>query len=138
MGWARGQSAMEYLIITGIAFLLLIPVVLIAYTQSARFADDVAAAQIQKIGQEIIDGAQAVWYAGPPAKTTRTLHFPHGVRAIDFQNQTLVFTVSGTGGPYEYAVYSEANLTGALGTSEGLHVIVIQSLGDGRVNITED
>jgi hypothetical protein len=128
---------MEYLMITGIAFMLLIPIILIAYTQSASFAEDVAAAQVQKIGQEIIDGAHEVWYTGPPAKTTRMLYFPDHIQAITISGQTLAFTMSGTGGSYEYAVFSDANLTGSLGTFNGLHRITIEATEDGPVNITE-
>jgi len=136
-GERHGQTAMEYLVITAIAFLLLIPIVLIAYTQSSRFSDDVAAAQIQKVGQEIVDAAQQVWYAGPPARTTLTLHFPEHMRAVAITDQAIVFTLSGTGGAYEYAVFSAANLTGEVGTFNGLHTIVVEALSDGRVNVTE-
>jgi hypothetical protein len=132
----RGQSAIEYLIITAFAFLLLIPIVLIAYTQSARFTNDVAAAQVQKVGNQIVDAAHQVWYAGPPAKTTLTLYFPDGIDLITIQDRAIVFTMQGTGGQYEYAVYSDANLTGALPTFNGLHNVVVEATGDG-VNVTE-
>ncbi len=128
---------MEYLIITAIAFMLLIPIVLIAYTQSATFADDVAAAQAQKVGQEIVDAAHEVWYAGPPAKTTRTLYFPDHIQSISIAGQSIVFTMGGSGGTYEYAAFAETNLTGSIMPFNGLHTIVVEATDEGSVNITE-
>src|SRR6185295_14623963 len=72
----RAQSAMEYLLITAFAFLILAAILLVGYSQTATFSRDVTAAQLQKVGNQITDAANAVYYVGPPAKKTVRLYFP--------------------------------------------------------------
>ncbi len=135
-GRVRGQIAMEYLLAVGFAFLLLVPIVIIAYTQSSRFSGDVAAAQVQKVGSDLVDAVNAVHYAGPPAKKTLRLYFPDRVRDVSFQNSTIVFTVQGEQGHYEYAVFSQAVLSGDLREFSGVHVVTVAATPEG-VNVTD-
>jgi uncharacterized protein (UPF0333 family) len=132
----RAQSSMEYLLITAFVFLILAGILVVAYSQTATFTRDVTAAQLQKVGNQITDAANAVYYVGPPAKKTIRLYFPELINSIQISNQSIVFTVQGNGGTYEYAVYASTNMTGSLRTFAGTHVIEIEAL-DNIVNITD-
>jgi uncharacterized protein (UPF0333 family) len=132
----RGQSSMEYLIITGISFLFLFAIMVVAYYQSATFSTDVAGAQVQKVGNQIVDAADIAYYAGPPTKKTITVYFPDHIKTITISEQTIIFLMEGNGGAYEYPVFAATNMTGSLGSFKGLHTITITA-GNGIVNITD-
>lgn len=127
---------MEYLLVTGFAFLLLIPIIIIGYSESARFGEEVTAAQIQKVGATIGEAVNTVYYAGPPTKKTIKVHFPEKVQNVAINESSIVFTVQGSGGAYEYAVYTETNLTGAIRPYAGVHVLTVTA-GNLWVNVTE-
>jgi uncharacterized protein (UPF0333 family) len=135
-GARKGQIAMEYLLAVGFAFLLLVPIIIIAYTQSSRFSDDVTAAQVQRVGEELVEAVHAVHYAGPPAKKTVRVYFPERVSDVSFQNSTIVFSIQAEGGAYEYAVFSQAVLSGDVREFAGVHVITVEATGGG-VNVTD-
>lgn len=133
---AKAQSSMEFLLVTGFALIILTSIMLVAYFNVSTFGEDVTAAQIQKVGNQIIDGANAVYYNGPPSKKTLTLYFPELIKNIEIANQSVVFTVQGSGGPYQYVVYAAGNLNGTLRPFPGIHKVTIEAQ-DGVVNITD-
>jgi uncharacterized protein (UPF0333 family) len=132
----QGQSAMEYLLITGFVFLILAAILVVAYSQTSMFNRDVTASQIQKVGNQLVDAANSVYYVGPPARKTLTLYFPELINNITIANQTILFTVQGNGGVYEYAVFASTNMTGTLRPFSGIHVITIEAQST-IVNITD-
>lgn len=128
---------MEYLLITAFAFLLLAPIIIIAYSQSASFSNDVAAAQVERLGSQITDAINAAYYAGPPSKQTMALYFPDRIDSITIAGNTIVFAMQGAGGKYEYAASAAGNITGTLRPFEGIHRITITATAAG-VNITDE
>lgn len=122
--------------ITGFVLLILFGILVIAYSQSSAFTRGVSASQVQKIGAEITDGANAVYYAGPPTKKTMTLYFPELINDITIANQSITFAMQGEGASYEYAAFAATNMTGTLRPFAGLHVITITAQ-QGIVNITD-
>ena len=128
-GEIRGQVSMEYLLIVGFSLLLLIPIILLAYSQSATFTDDVTAAQIQKVGSEITQAVNTVYYAGQPTKKTIQVYFPKNINQINITDSSVVFTVQGQGGSYQYAAFAQSNMTGTIDTFSGIHIITVQAQG---------
>jgi len=127
---------MEYLFITAFAFIMLLVIMLLAYAQSSSFSSDVAAAQIQKVGNQIVDAANEVSYAGPPSTRMLTLYFPQYINNVAVTNQTLVFSMEGQGGHYDYSLFAVTNMTGAIQSFSGLHRITVSAQGS-FVNITD-
>lgn len=127
---------MEYLLVVAFGFLLLVPIVLISMTQSSRFTSDVTAAQIQKVGRELTDAVDSVYYAGPPTKRTMQLYFPVGIRNVTLSNSTIIFRVSGSSGAYDYPVFAATNVTGELRTFAGVHRITLEA-GDTNVTLSD-
>ena len=134
----KAQASMEYLLIVTFAMIALSVIAFAAYSQSASFSSDVTSSQIQKVGNQIVDAANAAYYAGPPTKKTITLYFPDLIRSINVMNQSIVFVVQGSQGTYEYAVYSSTPMFAPNNISvfPGLHTITILA-GSGYVNITD-
>jgi hypothetical protein len=114
---------MEYLLITTFAFILLMAIVVVAYSQSASFTGAVTTAQIQKVGNTILDGVNSVYYSGPPTKKTITVFFPENVKDVVVLEDTIIFTVNGEQGEYEYVVYAATNMSGVIRPFKGKHTI---------------
>ena len=117
-------------------FVLLTGIMFVAYTQSATFSNDVTASQLQKVGNEIVDAVNTAYYAGPPTKKTIKLYFPNNIKEIEIAEQTIVFTVSGVGEEYEYAVFASTNMSGTLRTFSGLHTVTVTAQ-ENIVNISD-
>jgi hypothetical protein len=127
---------MEYLLITGFVFLILAVILVVSYSQSATFTREVTSSQIQKVGNQIVDAANAVYYAGPPTKKTLKLYFPELINNVTISNTALNFNVQGAAGPSEYSISAATNMTGSLRNFAGIHVISVQAQ-NGIVNITD-
>lgn len=130
------QSAMEYLLVVSFAFIILTLILVIAYSESSRFALQVSTAQIQRAGGELVDAINTVYYAGSPTKKTMQLQFPKHLRGVRIENNTIVFEMLGESGVYEYAVEAYSNVTGSIHPNGGLHVLTIEAIDD-SVRITE-
>lgn len=129
-----GQVSIEYLIVVGFAFLLLIPLIIIYYESQNDMSSKITSAQADRISSEIVDTADAVYYLGPPTKKTFKVYMPEGVSDIIIgSDYVLMETTSFQGAPR----YSVANLSGNLSTYAGLHIIRIQAVAAG-VEITDE
>ena len=133
----RGQVAMEYLIVFAMAFVMLIPLVLIFATQSENIKSDITAAQLEKLSSELADAAQEVYYMGTPAQKTVQIVFPDRIRGITIQNRLILIDVAGSDYEYQFVKETTINLTGSLGTFSGPHFVVIKATDNGVVDISD-
>jgi uncharacterized protein (UPF0333 family) len=122
---------MEYLLVASLAFMFIIVILVIAYSNSASFSSDVGRAQIQRVGSTIIDTANTVYYAGPPTKKTVKVYFPQSVRGIIPINGTsdIIFVLQGDNGLYDYSVSAATNLTGEIRNFSGMHTLSFTATG---------
>lgn len=122
---------MEYLFVVGFAFALLIPIIIIYYSQSNVFEEEVAISQTNKALQEIVRAADTIYYLGPPSRQTISVRFPEVLREITIQEQAITVHLDIGSGRQVNAQTRSANLTGTLPSNPGLHVITIQATDDG-------
>lgn len=121
----KGQVSMEFLLIMGFAFLLIIPVIILFLTQVSDINEDVTAAQLQKLGNELIDSIDNVYYLGAPTKKTIEIYVPDFIESIEFIGNQIWFNVSTGNVAYSIIKVAAANITGSLNTNYGMHVITI-------------
>ena len=136
-GVKRAQIAFEYLFIVGFAFILLIPVIILYFSQSVGIEDEVIGAQGQKVMNELVAAIDSVHFLGPPSKRTLKLRFPKRIDAVNIQDNILVFVIQGPGGTYDLTGVAAANITGTIGTFSGVHIITVTAL-DNSVNVSEN
>ncbi len=122
---SKAQVAMEYLMITGLIFLMLIPTIILFLTQSRNFNEDITDSQVHKILETVVGAADTVYYQGPPAQQQLRLYMPKQVNNIAIENQTITFNISKGTVEYTMDKTSKANLTGSLSTEAGLHIITV-------------
>lgn len=127
---------MEYLAVFSVAFLMIMPMIVIYMTQSNNLKQKVVNAQVEKASSTIIDTAEEVHYMGPPTQKTIRVSFPAGITGIDIYQTVLRFNVSL--GETQYSIVKEAvtNLTGSLRKEPGPHKLVIKAEETG-INIED-
>ncbi|MFH1133034.1 MAG: hypothetical protein V1735_00940 [Nanoarchaeota archaeon] len=135
----RGQASTEFLMVTAIAFLILIPTAYLFYSESFKSADRISQAKLNEIGNNIVNTAQSIYYVGPPSKTTLADTMPEGVKNIsirsgaDFSELTFALQKGG-----ETAFFSKVRLKGNFSegaASQGNKLIRLEAK-EGYVNIT--
>jgi uncharacterized protein (UPF0333 family) len=128
------QVSMEYLLIVGFAFLLLVPLIIIFYTSQQDLNEKITSSQGDKIANEIVAAADSVYFQGPPTKKTFRVYMPDDVKEVIIDEtyvQVNMKTMDGT--PRN----SVANLTGSIENYGGLHIIKVIAI-PGGVNITDE
>ncbi len=60
----KAQSAMEYLMIIAIVFVIIVPTVYLFYSYSKQSMDQSVYSQVGEIGKGIINNAKSVYYSG--------------------------------------------------------------------------
>lgn len=121
----RGQVAIEYLLVVMFAFMMIIPLIAAFYSESARFSDEVTSAQITQVKDALLQAVEEVYYLGPPSKQTVKLRFPEQITSTAVTGDTIIFTVMSSSGTYELAGYAVTNVSGAIGTFDGIHTITV-------------
>lgn len=132
-----GQVSIEYLMVMGFALLIVVPLFLIYYEQANRLGDETTGASIQRAAVQVAETADTVYYLGAPSRRTLTVDLPENIQGVALSGRSIVFTVSSSHGAYEQVAWSAANLTGSFSSVAGPHVLVIEALDNGWVNITE-
>ena len=127
----RGQVSMEFLLIMGVAFVMIIPVLILFLTQSQDMQEDVSAAQVNKLADELVDAADNVYYLGTPSKKTIKAYMPNFIESFNFTSNRIIINVNTGSRQYSIFKVTAANLTGTLSTEVGLHVIEITADNNG-------
>ena len=93
---------MEYLMIVGVAFMIIVPMMYIFYSYTTSTRDEIALAKLDQIGSSIVNTAEEVFFLGPPSKSTIYYTMPDGVVHAGIrgsQRDVLVFYYGGNPAP---------------------------------------
>lgn len=80
--WLRAQASTEFLIIVGLATLILLPTTYFFLAQSGRSSEDTRIAQIEKLGTDVVNTAETVYYYSAPSRMELTEIMPDGVKNV--------------------------------------------------------
>lgn len=130
----KGQVSIEFLIITGFSFFLIIPVMLLFLTEARDINEDITSVQVQKLADELVDAVNNVYYLGDPTKKTINIYIPKFVQSATFNANQIIINVSTGSSEYIVSRFVAPNLTGSLNTNAGTHTIEISAVGN-QVNI---
>ncbi|MFH1409418.1 MAG: hypothetical protein ABIH34_05900 [Nanoarchaeota archaeon] len=131
-----GQAAMEYLVVISFALLLIVPIVIIFFSQSEDVTEQLSMNQLREIGRKIVTTSEKVYYLGEPSQTTLKVYMPSQVEKIIIDGKTLIFNVSIARSTSEVVFMSTVNMTGDITPISGVRFILIKTEG-GKVNITD-
>jgi len=133
----KSQASVEYMLVMGFAALMTVPLLLIYYNYSADTTDSVAVSQSMQIARKIVDASESVYYLGKPSQTTLKFNFPDRIQSTNLSNREVVFRIKVQNGLSDIVQISAVNMSGALPTSQGIHVLTIKA-DDGFVQITSN
>lgn len=108
----RSQSSLEYLLVVALTFAIIVPTTYLFYNYSRESTQEIADAQVTKIGKSIVDAAETIFYSGEGSKTTLELNIPDNVdSAILIDGKELVFNVTTNFGTSEIVFFSAVNMS---------------------------
>ena len=127
----KGQISVEYMIVVGFVSFLVVSVLGVGFFYSSTIRDRIKFNQIDGYANKLTSGAESVFYAGEPSKSTLDAYLPAGVTAIEVNGKDIIFNISTSSGLTRIAYSSNVNLQGNLSNKEGIHKIVITAQDDG-------
>jgi hypothetical protein len=107
----KAQSALEYLMIIALVLGIIVPVTYLFFQYSSESNAKIVDSQIIKIGRNIIDTAEIVYFSGEGAKIVVELNMPEGVDDIYIlSNRELVFEFTTEIGETESVFFSSVDI----------------------------
>ena len=132
----RGQAAFEYLVLFGIALLLL--GILVWYSQNVtqRNRDDIIVANAINAVNKIVEASNIVYTQGKPSQLTIDIYIPEKVTSIQFSNNIVIMQVSIGSATSDIIATSKAPLQGNLSSDSGMRKIKVIA-EENYVNVTQ-
>ena len=131
--FCKAQAAIEFMLVFGIALLILIPTFYIFQDYSIRSKDQISTGQLSVIGNDLVNAAETVYFMGLPARLTLELSMPEGVTGMRIEKDwsrdinELVFTMRDNN---ELSFRSNVNINGTFERSDysqGLKKILLET-----------
>ncbi|MBU1205244.1 MAG: hypothetical protein KKA61_00125 [Nanoarchaeota archaeon] len=105
----KAQASVEYLLVAGLIILIILPSIYVFYSYSQRSNEEIRQSQLSRVGNNIVDAAEKIYYLGEPSKATLDATMPEGIRKMEIWcNQELVFFLADGS---EIAFKSRVNIT---------------------------
>lgn len=129
----KAQSSFEYILLVGVVMLLIVPGAIVFYNYSKRSNEDLARATIYRIGSDLTDSVQKVYYFGESSWETSRFVVPDSVRKIYIQDGSeLVIQYDSWGAMSEAVFFSDINMSAPddiVTNHSGLNLIKVTSKG---------
>ncbi len=107
-----GQVSVEYMMILGLAFFLLLPGAYLFYNYSQGSQTEMQGSQLHRAGTQIIDQVRAMYAAGENSWTTVGVNLPEQVTGFYILNEKeLVIEYETPFGKSETVFFSRVNMT---------------------------
>ena len=124
----KSQSSLEYLLIVVLTFAVIIPAAYLFFSYSKESTEEIKDSQTLKIGRDIVDTAESIFYSGQGSKTVLEINIPDNVvNVVIIDGRELVFNISTSFGVSEIVFISNVNMTTA-GSNCNLNVCSIPNL----------
>lgn len=130
---SRAQISMEYLVVIGFSMLLVAPMIVVFYQQSGELQEEIAAAQLQNVADELLFASEEVYFMGSPSQQYVTLAFPPQIRSLDCANDTVEVSYVLSESVVHYYARSDIglNISCNVSLAQGAHYIKVQALSNG-------
>jgi hypothetical protein len=85
----RSQASFDYLVIVGIAMVLIIPTFYLFYTHSREASTQIASSRMDMVGSELLKQSKTIYYTGKNAKTTVEFELPDNLVNFTVENNSV-------------------------------------------------
>jgi len=106
-----GQGAFEYVLVVGIAMLIIVPGAILFYNYSTKSEDQVLRSQIELIGNDLIEASEKVYYIGENTWETLKINIPNNVRWIYILNNSELVIEYDSHSGVSHAVFFSDNIS---------------------------
>ncbi|HII29499.1 TPA: hypothetical protein HA317_00350 [Candidatus Woesearchaeota archaeon] len=119
----RGQASFEYIAVTALILLMIVPATYLFYNYSLTSEAQIVEKRIAKVGRDIVNTAEMVYYMGEPAMIVIDEQMPGGVINISVIKDwgvginELVFYTMFSGELSEHVFVSRVNINGSFDAS---------------------
>ncbi|MBU0536713.1 MAG: hypothetical protein KKE20_07130, partial [Nanoarchaeota archaeon] len=137
----KSQASIEYLMIAGFAFIIVIPMMYILYDYTTSLSKDVAESRISKAGNDLVNAAEQIYYLGPPSRTTLRFEMPETVQDIEIIDKAIIFSVGDISAPRKLTIFSKVDIISFLTPNDwakGRHDYKIEADGTHVIIYTGD
>lgn len=116
----RAQVSLEYLLVIGIAFVIIVPATYLFFNFSLESGEEIDFFNLEETGRTIVDTAETLYYTGIGSKTTLRVTIPDDLDNVSIIDQReLVFGVDSQVGYNEIVFISQVNITSEAGCGLG-------------------
>lgn len=130
----KGQAALEYMIVLGVALAVAMPFVVKAQSSVVDIRSSVSIVQSQDTLNDIDVAVRTVGAAGEPAARTIEARFPDNLKSSDVRNNSVSIVLNTPSGDQRLSRSFKTNLTGSLPQQPGSYLVRVRAL-DGEVDI---
>ena len=107
----KAQSALEYLMVIALVLGIIVPVTYLFFNYTSGSNIEIVDAQVNRIGRNIIDTAESVYYSGEGSKIVLEINMPENVMAVSImKNRELVFNIITELGETEIVFFSSVDI----------------------------
>ncbi|NOR85635.1 hypothetical protein GQ473_05960 [archaeon] len=131
-----GQAALEYLIVVGMALLLLAPIIGVGQTAIDGLKKDSNMLIARQTMNKLTEASELVFAQGPPASVTITTQIPANIEEFIFMNKIIIMKLNQYERESDIISMVNFNVTGSIPNNSGTYKINIRAINDG-VNITK-
>ena len=131
-----GQAALEYLIVVGMALLLLAPIIGVGQTAIDGLKKDSNMLIARQTMNKITEASELVFAQGPPASVTITAQIPSNINEIIFMNKIIIMKLNQYERESDIISMVNFNVTDFIPNNSGTYKLNIRAIDDG-VNITK-
>ena len=130
----KGQAAIEYMIVLGIALTVAAPFVIKAQSSVVDIRSSVSVVETQDSLNDMDVAVRTVDAAGEPAARTIKVGLPDNLESSEMRNGSISITLNTPSGNRRLSRTFDADLTGSLPDSPGLYLVRVKAV-DGQVEI---
>jgi hypothetical protein len=123
----KGQAAIEYMTVFGIALLLAAPFVMKAQSSIMEIQSKSSFVSMQDSLNDIDVAVRTVSASGEPAARTFEVRIPESVNETDIREQNIVVRLNTPTGTERLSRNFETNLTGNLPSEPGLYLLRVRA-----------
>lgn len=132
----KGQAALEYMIVIGIALLVSAPFLTQAQSSIVEIRSSVGTIQAQDSLNDLDVAIRTVNAAGEPATRTIRARFPENMKSAQVNNNSISVVLNTDTGTRKILRTYESRLTGSLPNQGGLYFIRVKAI-DGEVEVKD-
>ncbi len=127
----KGQAALEYLMVFGLALILSAPFVLRAQGQIIDLRSSSNAVDMHNSLNKFESSIKTVSAAGKPARRTFTVQIPDNVESAQLNSNSIVYSLQTPEGIEQVSRSFETSLTGDIPSSNGRHRVSVSATDSG-------